>query len=358
MEKYIILGHENPDVDSIISGVIYKNYLKRKGCNVEFIIPDSSISKETLDICIEYGVNPEIYQKELKYDKNTKFILLDHHNRKNIGEIAQIIDHHPTKEKPPVEDYTNKASSSTTCILVRGYENDYTKYEIELACLAAMVDTASFHSTKSTIVDKIWVQTMCKNLKLNYYKLYKSGLCLTDITDLKEASLNGLKKYNYNGYNVESSYIQIQNIKQNQDKITKLITMLSEYTIENELAMFVFLIHDMDSFNTTAYQIDQNGFTHKKYNQYTSRGSTIMPEIETYFKNQEPNKQKIKKVSKVMLKLKNIEVDDKVYVSNRSKLNAGSLFVEFYKQKKLAEPSRELVGLFKELMEVDSSETN
>ena len=63
-------------------------------------------------------------------------------------------------------------------------------------------------------------------------------------------------------------------------------------------------------------------------------------------------------VSKVMLKLKNIEVDDKVYVSNRSKLNAGSLFVEFYKQKKLAEPSRELVGLFKELMEVDSSETN
>lgn len=30
MQKYIILGHENPDVDSIISGYIYQNYLNRE----------------------------------------------------------------------------------------------------------------------------------------------------------------------------------------------------------------------------------------------------------------------------------------------------------------------------------------
>lgn len=63
-------------------------------------------------------------------------------------------------------------------------------------------------------------------------------------------------------------------------------------------------------------------------------------------------------LSKVMLRLQNMEVDNNVYVSNRTKLDAGNLFVEFYKQKRLTEPSRELIGLFKELMEDNSSETN
>ena len=63
-------------------------------------------------------------------------------------------------------------------------------------------------------------------------------------------------------------------------------------------------------------------------------------------------------ITKVMLKLKNIQTDDKNYVCNRTKLEAGRLFVEFYKQKKLVEPSREMIALFKELMEDKLSETN
>jgi len=63
-------------------------------------------------------------------------------------------------------------------------------------------------------------------------------------------------------------------------------------------------------------------------------------------------------LSKVMLKLRNIGTDEKIYVTNRKKLEATKLFMEFYKQKKLTEPTRELVALFKELMEDNSSETN
>ena len=62
-------------------------------------------------------------------------------------------------------------------------------------------------------------------------------------------------------------------------------------------------------------------------------------------------KQKNPCIAKVMLKLKTMEADDKNYVCNRTKLEAGNLFVEFYKQKKSVEPSRELVALFKNLLE-------
>lgn len=63
-------------------------------------------------------------------------------------------------------------------------------------------------------------------------------------------------------------------------------------------------------------------------------------------------------LTKVLLKLVGANVDDKNYVNNRAKLETSSLFVEFYKQKKQVEPSRELIGLFKSLLEEENSETN
>ena len=69
-------------------------------------------------------------------------------------------------------------------------------------------------------------------------------------------------------------------------------------------------------------------------------------------------KSKYPAITKVLLKLKNVLTDDKNYVCDRSKMEVGNMFVEFYKQKKLTEPSTELVALFKQIMEENSSETN
>ena len=43
LSKYIILGHENPDVDSIISGYLLEKLMLSKGFKAEFIIPDKKI---------------------------------------------------------------------------------------------------------------------------------------------------------------------------------------------------------------------------------------------------------------------------------------------------------------------------
>lgn len=60
----------------------------------------------------------------------------------------------------------------------------------------------------------------------------------------------------------------------------------------------------------------------------------------------------------VKLMLSNVEQDDKVYVTNRDKLSAKDLFVDFYKSKYFAEPDPKLVELFIEIMEDKSGETN
>ena len=97
MKKIIILGHENPDVDSIVSGYILEKILLKKGYDIEFIIPDKAIEEETLSICLRNNINPKQFMKKIDFnDKTNKYILVDHNERNLSGEIVCIIDHHPT----------------------------------------------------------------------------------------------------------------------------------------------------------------------------------------------------------------------------------------------------------------------
>ena len=280
MQKYIILGHENPDVDSIVSGYIYQNYLNRRNIDAEFVIPDEKIDEDTLEICRRFNLDPTKFQKTLVFDENTKFILVDHHNRKNIGEVALIIDHHEDEHKPDTDNCIIEPSSSTSCLIVQRNEPFYSIQEIELACMAAMVDTASFHSTKGNPWDLDWVQQMVEEKNLDYNKIYEAGLTVNSLDNKEEAMFHGLKNHEIHGHKVQSSTIHLNGLKHNWKKITEIVKDLQDYVTESDLDYFLFIIHDMQEFESWLYTIDKNGFTRKKYQEYTSRGTTIIPEFE------------------------------------------------------------------------------
>ena len=68
LEKYrkdniVILGHDNVDLDSIISGYLLEKILTKEGFKASFIITDKEIAKESLEICKQYKFNPQKYQK-------------------------------------------------------------------------------------------------------------------------------------------------------------------------------------------------------------------------------------------------------------------------------------------------------
>lgn len=285
MEKLIILGHENPDVDSIVSGYILEKILIKKGYFAEFIIPDKSINKDTLDICNRNGLNPLNFMKNIDFeDKNVKYILVDHNQRDLAGEVVCIIDHHPANTQIKTEHYYNKKISSTACFICQGNENLLDESSIKLAIIATLVDTASFHSTKGRAEDNAWAIGMCKKYNLDYNELAKEGLTLTPLDNIAVASLNGLKKYNFNGKKVESSYIQVEISEYTEDKIRQIIHSLKQYISNNKLTAFVFIVHDMKKFETTYYLITENNIISKNYPRYTQRGDTIMPEVEKLLK--------------------------------------------------------------------------
>lgn len=281
VDHYIILGHENPDVDSVVSGYLLEKLMRQKGYFAEFIIPDQMVDTETATICLEYGLDCRKYQKELPKNGDYRFILVDHHERNVDGVISCIIDHHPTNKDIQVNYYQNDASSSTSCLICTE-ENEmyFSKEDIQLAIVAAMVDTASFHSTKTREKDVLWVHQMCEKYAIDYDKIYKTGLCLTDLSDLSVATYNGLKKYSYGEHLVESSYIQIESREDSSSEIFQMIDLLMQHVRDTGLTVFVFIVHDMSLFQTTVYEISEHGFDVVEYSQYTSRGSTIMPRIE------------------------------------------------------------------------------
>lgn len=285
-EKIIILGHENPDVDSIFSGYLLQILLTKKGYLTEYIIPDKSIEEETLDFCLSNNINPNSFKKEIDFNnKKQKYILVDHHERELEGEIIAIIDHHPTFEEINCKNYHNIESSSTACIICKNNEEYFSKEELELAFLATMVDTCSFNSTKGKEEDKNWILDWCQKLNIDYDKLYQKGFFLTSLNDLKKASLHGLKKYKHNNQNIQSSYIQINNIENNQ--VNEIIFYIKEYINNNNIDLFIFIIYDMSKFNSIVYKITKTNIKSETYNKYTSRGSVVMPKIFNELRNKQ-----------------------------------------------------------------------
>ena len=204
MDKYIILGHENPDNDSIVSGYILEKIMKQRGYDVEFIIPDEVISDENIMLATYIGIDPTLFQKQLPEDPSIKYILVDHHERTVPGEIVAIIDHHPTDKDINTKYYQNERACSTSCIIGKAFTRYLSLDDIKAVCLSAMVDTAAFHSNKTTVSDYLWVKSMCSKFNFNYAEMLTTSMCPTDITNLQSAALNGLKKHNIHNHKIAS----------------------------------------------------------------------------------------------------------------------------------------------------------
>lgn len=283
MHKYIILGHKNVDVDSVVSGYLLEKLLVRKGYDAQFIIPDKIIDEEVMAICERYQISVKDYQKELSNNNCFQYILVDHHIRDEVSPIVAIIDHHPTTQKFDIPYYYNNRASSTACKIVEGQENWFSKDEIQLAILATFVDTASFHSSKTQEKDTNWAMQMIEKYHFSYNQLYQDGLCLTKIESPRSALLHGLKEYTFADQKIASSYIQIIATRQLSSQLPDIINMMQDYVKEKQLSLFVFLLHDMTKFQSSVYYITSQTISHNDFDHYVSRGSEIMPSIEKKF---------------------------------------------------------------------------
>ena len=288
--KYVILGHTNPDVDSILSGVLLDRILNRYTKNeFKYIIPDDNIDEIAKNIVTSLGIDINKY-RDKNVDSDDKIILVDHYedNRYN-NQVCAIYDHHPPTSdfnNPLKSAYYNTHSCSTTTVISKVFNEYLTKEDFILVLVGAIVDTVSFKSSKTNQEEVKYLMEKCQEFGININDYLDIGLCLNKLDNLNEAALYGLKKYTIQGKSVESSYIQIKDVDANKEKVANILQILTNYIDQNNIDVFVFIVHDMDSFKTTTFEITSDGIEQTSYDEYTSRGSRIIPDLDNKLSEQ------------------------------------------------------------------------
>lgn len=279
-KNIVVLGHMNPDVDSIISGIVLSKYLIHKGYNASYVIPDKSIDKESENALKALKIDFKVYQGAV--NKESSLILVDHHETVYSNDVLAVIDHHPTLKEFNYPIYINKKSSSTAKliydIIYRDDKDFLNKDIVEWIAAATMMDTCSFKSTKTNVDDIPWAIDVCNEFKLDYDRLTTIGYCLTDLSSPNESSVNGFKQFIYNNKIVKTSYIQCDSF--DYEKIQANIDVLSDKVSKEDVHMWMFMVVDVENENTLEYRIYKDRVYEIYHEGIVSRGSTIMPAIE------------------------------------------------------------------------------
>lgn len=281
-EKYItILGHDNIDVDSIISGILLSKLFTYLNIKNQFVITDKSISQDTLSILNKYKIDTSPY---INKPLTEHLFLVDHNSTNTEGIVLGCIDHHPIREFKDYLFYDNRPASACAKIIYDYMEElsyPIEKDDVLLTILALYIDTCSLRSSKTLEEDIEWSKNKALEFSLPLKQLELDGLCTTDLNlPVSQLALNGLKKYNYNNNLVISSYIQINNAI-TYEKIIQYIMSLVKANMQ--IKMWVFLIIDFKNNLTIEYRISEKTIEKNIYENILSRGKNIMPNIEKLF---------------------------------------------------------------------------
>ena len=299
-----IIGHDNIDVDAVLSGVLLSKLLKYLNINANFIILQKIKKDDTYKIISEL-TNINMYDyTENNENASRNLFLVDHYETTHAGKILGCIDHHPT-EKENTYKFSYVRNSSATAYLI--YElmkvanYPLTTEDAKLIIISMMVDTTAFKSSKAILKEVMVAKALSKKFNINYSYLEMYCLCLTPIEkmNIHEITSNGKKKYNYNGHKVQSAYLQLNGIP---DKaiinkwINYINTKITDKTLNTE--MIVFIIFDTKLNVTYEYQVMQYYTKKIIHNGILSRGKDIMPRIEKKYNNNISQEKKIETIIK------------------------------------------------------------
>ena len=286
-KKIYILGHDNIDVDSFLSGVLLSNLLTFLKIPNEFIILEKVKESETYQIVYElFHIDMKNYYTKTE-DSSRNLLLEDHYETTHLGNVIACIDHHPSRYQNKYPFHYSRISCSTSYMVYElMQEAGYIISEIEakMILVSMMIDTVSFKNKKTVEEEVLEAKNLAKQYGLDYRALEKYCLCLTPIDkySITEIINHGYKYYQYSGNKVKSSFIQVYEMPRNEqildwiNEITKLLNVES-------IKMWVFIIFECKLDETYEYRITENAIKLIKSDEILSRGTNIMPKIEKLF---------------------------------------------------------------------------
>lgn len=288
-KRITIIGHDGYDIDSVISSLLLSKLLTFLNISNKVIIMEKLKDYETfIKLQETFDINLFNYFDDTE-DENRNLFLVDHYETYHFGNVVGCIDHHPTSENIRYKYYYFKKSCATAYLvyeLMQEFGYRINTVEAKMIIMAMMADTVSFRNSKTVKAEVEVARALADKYNIDFEALEEYCLCLTDISNLTidEIICNGIKTYDYCGNIVKASYLQLLELP-DKEKIKSWKDAIFNRVIQENIALWVFIIYDLNNSDTYYYHINKFGCACEgiAFDKLLSRGSDIMPAIERKF---------------------------------------------------------------------------
>lgn len=303
----IVIGHKNPDTDSVVSSLVFSNFLNKTGKNAKcFLLGEAN--KETNFI---FSFFSETIPPVINEDISGKEVFLVDHNdlSQSIAkeeDVVGILDHHlisGIKTSKPIFFRTETLGSSASLVYKMFKENNI-NLEKKDACLllsAIISDTLNLKSPTTTDEDRFIFQELKNITGIDSddlaEKMFSAKSDFSDIS-MKEIVSADLKEFNFNSNKVVIAVAETTKLDYFYSKEKEVVKTINEVKEEGFYDYLFFAAVDIVNQNTMFFPagekerliIEKIFKGEEKENFFflknvVSRKKDIAPYISEYFNN-------------------------------------------------------------------------
>ena len=299
--EILVIGHKNPDTDSICSAIAYSELKNKLGQNTK-PVRAGELNKET-EFVMDYfkseipALNPDISGRDV--------ILVDHNERTQTADgfegakILELIDHHRIANfnvDEPLKVRMEPVGCTSTIIFDMYKENGLLPDKITAGLMLSAIisDTLLFKSPTCTEKDTIAGRELSKiaeiDLAVYGVEMLKAGTALDDKT-INELLNMDMKIFDVNDFKIGIAQINAVDEKAILAKKEEILLEISNIMKSDNLNMFMFVVTNILTNNSMGLvagekqEIVEKAFTSKIINSeltlegIVSRKKQIVPPL-------------------------------------------------------------------------------
>ncbi|MBP6408095.1 MAG: manganese-dependent inorganic pyrophosphatase [Fusobacteriaceae bacterium] len=289
MSKILVMGHKNPDTDSICSAISYANLKKELGFEVE-AVRLGTISKETQFI-LDY-LNMDAPRLIESVNSGDQIILVDHNEAgqsvdgRDNATILEIIDHHKIdlKTSDPINLRFETVGCSST-IISKIYEEKGVAITKEMATVmlsAIMSDTLIFKSPTCTEEDVKQGKKLAEISGLDYEVYGKdlliAGTSLDDKTAYEIVNID-CKPFEFGTQKAAVAQVNTVEISAVLARKEELETVMKELMAKDGLDFVTLMITDIITNSTELYVVGDKTLTIKTFGMSEGAETVFLPNV-------------------------------------------------------------------------------
>lgn len=289
MKTYIV-GHRNPDTDSIVSAIALEALEKELG-KAYRASRAGEINKETKFVLDKFGVK----KPELILDGEKEVILVDHnepgqiHENIKTEEIVGIFDHHKLGGliTPFPVSVRMKTVGATATIISSLFNSENIKPTKEIASIlicAILSDTLKFTSPTTTREDEKAVEELNKIAEINLDEIAQDMFeAKSDISDVSTEELvsKDYKIFDMSGKKVGIGVWETVNIEVILDRKVDILGNMKKLREKENLSLVYFVAVDILAGNSELFIVgeEEEEIAKKAFNQEVLEGVMSLPGV-------------------------------------------------------------------------------